>query len=124
MGHVSKGLIGKTIIACHILALAGSFATTPAAAATYDGAWQVQIQSSKANCGGGTSLSLAIVDGQVASGSAMVTASGRVAPAGTINVSLSSGMKHAVGSGRLSDRSGSGTWRGSLCSGTWVAQRV
>ena len=47
----------------------------------------------------------------------MVTASGRVAEAGIINVALRSGLKRAVGSGRLSGTTGSGTWHGDLCSG-------
>jgi hypothetical protein len=53
----------------------------------------------------------------------VVTASGRVADAGNINVTLASGVKRAVGTGRLSGTSGSGTWRAALCSGTWTAQR-
>ena len=61
---------------------------------------------------------------QYTQSNAMVTASGRVADAGTINVTLSSGMKRAVGYGRLTATSGSGTWRGGLCSGTWTAQRI
>jgi len=28
----------------------------------------------------------------------------------------------AVGHGRLTATSGSGTWRGAMCSGTWTAQ--
>jgi len=36
---------------------------------------------------------------------------------------VASGMKRAVGTGRLSGTSGSGTWRAALCSGTWTAQR-
>jgi hypothetical protein len=54
----------------------------------------------------------------------MVAASGRVAAAGAINVTLTSGMKRAVGFGRLNGSSGSGTWRAALCSGTWTAQRI
>jgi hypothetical protein len=54
----------------------------------------------------------------------MMTASGRVADAGSIHVTLTSGMKRAVGSGHLTTTSGSGTWRGPLCSGTWTAQRI
>jgi hypothetical protein len=61
---------------------------------------------------------------QVASGNAMVTASGRVADAGAISVTLISGMKRAVGSGHLTATSGSGTRRGALCSGTWTAHRI
>jgi len=54
----------------------------------------------------------------------MVAASGRVADAGNISVTLTSGIKRATGFGHLSGTSGSGTWRGALCSGTWVAQRI
>ena len=68
-------------------------------------------------------MSIEINNGQVASNSAAVTASGRVADAGNINVTLANGMKRAVGTGRLSGTSGSGTWRAALCSGTWTAQR-
>jgi hypothetical protein len=54
----------------------------------------------------------------------MVTASGRVADAGVISVTLASGLKRAVGYGRLSGTSVSGTWRAAVCSGTWTAQRI
>jgi hypothetical protein len=119
MGHSSK-----TTIATRILFAVAMSATTPAAAATFDGEWNVQIASSNVACPSGTSVSIGINNGQVASNHAMVIASGRVADAGTINVTLSSGMKRAVGSGRLTTTSGSGTWRGALCSGTWTAQRI
>jgi hypothetical protein len=97
---------------------------TPAAAATFDGEWNVQIDSSNAACNSGTSVSIGINNGQVASTSAMVTATGRVAEAGIISVTLASGLKRAVGYGRLSATSGSGTWRAAVCSGTWTAQRI
>ena len=114
----------KTIIATRILFLAAMAFATPAAAATFDGAWNVQIASSNAACPSGTSVSIGINNGQVASNNAMVTASGRVAEAGSINVILTSGIKRATGSGHLSATSGSGTWRGAICSGTWTAQRI
>ncbi len=116
--------IRKMLIASRILLIAGMSVATPAAAATFDGAWNVQIASSNVACPNGTSVSIGINHGQVASNNAMVTASGRVANAGTISVTLSSGMKRAVGSGHLTATSGSGTWRGALCSGTWTAQRM
>ena len=90
---------------------------TPSAAATFDGDWNVQITSSNAACTSGASVSIEINNGQVASNSAAVTASGRVADAGAISVTLASGMKRAVGSGRLSGTSGSGTWRAALVLG-------
>jgi len=113
-----------TVIATRILLLLGMSAATPAAAATFDGAWNVQIASSKVACPSGTSVSIGINNGQVASNNAMVTASGRVADAGTISVPLTSGIKRAIGFGHLTSTSGSGTWRGAMCSGTWTAQRI
>jgi hypothetical protein len=97
---------------------------TPSVAATFDGDCNVQITSSNAACVSGASVSIGISNGQVASNSAAVTASGRVAEAGAIRVTLASGMKRAVGSGVLTGTSGSGTWRAALCSGTWTAQRI
>jgi hypothetical protein len=114
----------KTIIATRILLLAGAPVTTPAAAASFDGAWNVQIASTSSTCGDGASVSIGINNGQIASNDGMMTASGHVAEAGSIRVTLISGIKRAVGSGRLTGMSGSGTWRGALCSGTWTARRI
>jgi hypothetical protein len=114
----------KPVIATRLLLLVATSIATPATAATFDGAWNVQIASSNSACPGGNSVSIGINNGQVASNNAMVTASGRVAEAGSIYVTLTSGFKRAVGSGHLSATSGSGTWRGAMCSGTWTAQRI
>src|SRR6202011_6043518 len=97
-----------------VLMVAGISVATPAAAATYDGAWNVQIASQNAACPSGTSVSIGINNGQVASNNAMVTASGRVAEAGIISVTLISGIKRAAGWGHLTATSGSGNWRGAL----------
>jgi hypothetical protein len=105
------------------LLLAGVLLATPAMANTFDGEWSVQIASSNSSCTNGASVAIGISNGQVASNTASVAASGRVAEAGSISVTLSSGIKRAVGNGRLSGSSGSGTWRAALCSGTWTAQR-
>jgi len=113
----------KSLIAASLFAAALGFAA-PSVAATFDGDWNVQITSSNAACPSGASVSIEINNGQVASNSAAVTASGRVADAGNINVTLANGVKRAVGTGRLSGTSGSGTWRAALCSGTWTAQRI
>ena len=99
-------------------------ATTAAASAPFDGQWSVQIASSNSACTNGASVSIGISNGQVASNTTSVSASGRVADAGIISVTLSSGIKRAVGFGHLSATSGSGSWRGPLCSGTWTAQRI
>jgi hypothetical protein len=114
----------KTMIATRILLLVGALAATPAAAATFDGAWNVQIASQNRACGDGVTVSIGINNGQVASSDGVMAATGRVADSGSINVTLISGLKRAVGSGHLTATSGSGTWRGPLCSGTWTAQHI
>jgi hypothetical protein len=119
MSHFSK-----TKIVTRILMLAGAAIATPAAAAGFDGQWSVQIASNHAACPNGASVSIGINNGKVESNDAMMSASGRVADAGSINVTLTSGMKRAIGSGHLSATSGSGTWHGAMCSGTWTAQRI
>ena len=119
MGHFRRA-----IIASSIFLFVGMSIATPAAAATFDGAWNVQIASSNAACPNGASVSIGISNGQVASSNGSFTATGHVAEAGTISVTLISGMKRAVGFGRLFGTSGSGTWRGAMCSGTWTAQRI
>ncbi len=98
--------------------------TSASASTSFDGAWNVRIASSSEACGNGSTVAIGISNGEVASSSAAVSASGRVAEAGNISVTLGSGVKHAMGFGRLSATSGSGTWRGTMCSGTWTAQRM
>jgi uncharacterized lipoprotein YajG len=115
--------IRKSLISGFAL-LATILTAAPATAAKFDGEWNVQIVSSNAACTNGASVSIGISDGRVASSNAAVTASGRVADAGAINVTLTSGLKRAVGFGRLNGSSGSGTWRAALCSGTWTAQKI
>ena len=91
----------KTVFATRIFVFVGMLAATPAAAATFDGAWNVQIASQNRACGDGTTVSIGIVDGRVASNDAIMSASGRVADSGSIQVTLTSGMKTAVGMGHL-----------------------
>jgi hypothetical protein len=107
-----------------IVAIAFPLMQAGAATSTFDGAWNVRITSSSEACGNGAIVSIGINNGQIASSSAAVTASGRVAEAGSINVTLSTGIKRAIGFGRLSGTSGSGTWRGAMCTGTWTAERM
>jgi len=122
MSAFRKTSLASLLVAC--LAIADLAVAAPAAAsASFDGQWSVQIASSSTACTNGASVSIGINNGQVASNTASVSASGRVAEAGVINVTLSSGIKRAVGYGRLSGTSGSGTWRAAACSGTWTAQR-
>jgi len=120
----AMGQFRKAMIASGLLLLAGGLSLQPAAASSFDGQWSVRIASSNSACGDGATVSIGISDGQIASTNAAVSASGRVADAGQISVTLSSGIKRAMGFGRLDGTSGSGTWRGPMCSGTWTAQRM
>lgn len=107
-----------------LLAIALPVVPARAATTSFDGAWNVRIASSSEACGDGATVSIGISNGQVASNGTSVSASGRVADAGNINVTLSSGIKRAVGFGRLTGTSGSGTWKGAMCSGTWTAEKM
>ena len=118
MNAFRKALFATAVV------VAVPFAQANAATSSFDGAWNVRIASSSQACGNGATVSIGINNGQVASNNAVVSASGRVADAGAISVTLTSGMKRAVGSGRLAGTSGSGTWRAAMCSGTWTAQKI
>ena len=119
MKYFSKTFVAATIA----FALASPLAAPPATASTsFDGTWSVRIASSSSECGNGQTVSIGISNGQVTS--SMVSASGRVADAGNISVILASGIKKATGFGHLSGSSGSGTWRGMLCSGRWTAEKL
>ena len=107
-----------------IVAIVVPLTQANAAGSTFDGAWSVRISSSSETCGNGATVAIGISNGQIASSNAAVSASGRVADAGSISVTLSTGIKRATGFGRLSGSSGSGTWRGAMCTGTWTAERM
>jgi hypothetical protein len=121
-GHAMNNL-RKAVIATRIALFCVLPFATPAAAASFDGSWNVRIASSSSECGNGATVSIGISKGQV-SGDGLLRASGRVADAGSITVTLASGIKRATGFGHLSGTSGTGTWRGALCSGTWTATRI
>ena len=111
----------------HAILIAGALVAlaTPAAATAFDGTWNVRITANKGLCeGGGTSYPIQISNGGVGSPDGSGNVSGRVADGGAISVVVGRGYQRATGSGRLSATAGSGTWRGSLCSGTWTAQRI
>lgn len=115
------------VVKSHVIA--GAFAVSAIvaagpAAASFDGTWTVSIITTKGVCDQGMALPIQINAGRVVSGHSQVSVSGRVADSGGITVSVIQGLKRAFGSGKLAETSGSGTWRGGPCSGTWTAQRI
>ena len=67
MGHFRK-----STLAIRVLLFAAMASATPAAAASFDGEWSVQIASSSTACTNGAAVSLGISNGQIASNSAAV----------------------------------------------------
>jgi hypothetical protein len=114
----------KTGLAVRFVFLGVALASTPAAAGSFDGNWNVSIATRSGSCESGASLPIRISDGRIESGASAVSVSGRVADSGGIVVAVSTGYKSATGSGRLAATAGSGTWHGGPCSGTWTAQRL
>ena len=94
------------------------------ASASFDGNWTVSIITTRGVCEAGMALPIQISDGRVASGASEVGVTGRVAQSGGITVTVVQGIKRAFGIGKLAEASGSGTWRGGPCSGTWTATRI
>jgi hypothetical protein len=116
--------VRSRVIAGAFITLTVIGASVAPASATFDGAWTVSIVTTRGVCDGGMALPIQISDGRVASGHSEVGVTGRVAQGGGITVAVIQGIKRAFASGRLADATGSGTWRGGPCSGTWTAQRI
>jgi hypothetical protein len=113
--RVSAGLVAGALV---------TSAGIAPVAASFDGAWTVSIITTKGECDQGMALPIKISSGRVASTVSEVGVVGRVAEHGGITVTVIQGIKRAFGIGKLADASGSGTWRGGPCSGTWTASKI
>jgi hypothetical protein len=109
---------------------ASSYASVARARASsaFDGAWSVLIQTRAGDCEPSFRYGLQIQNGEVLNaGGEQVALEGHVAPNGVVRVSVAAGGQEAQGTGRLSQASGGGTWRGQgsrgACAGTWMAER-
>jgi hypothetical protein len=105
-----------------------SLAPTGASAVTggFDGAWNVQITTTRGTCSSGVGFGVEVRGGVVHAASG-VNVQGSVAANGATRVSIAAGNQSASGSGRLSGNTGAGTWKGvgqqGVCSGSWTASR-
>jgi hypothetical protein len=103
-----------------------AYAAAPAAQATgnYDGNWSVVIVTEKGTCDRSYRYPVRITNGSVGyAGQASFNVSGKVAPNGKVQVTVSRGEQRANGQGTLSATDGGGRWTGGDCSGTWQAER-
>jgi hypothetical protein len=110
------------------LAVAMSSAGPSAHAASFDGPWSVLVVTRSGTCDQAYRYGVTIVGGVVYyAGGGPVSLTGRVSPSGNVTVRVSSGPQYALGSGRLSRSTGSGSWRGQGpnggCAGVWSATR-
>jgi len=117
----------RTLIAATPVIVALAAPAPAAAQAAFNGTWSVLIITNSGSCDRAYRYPVRIANGRVAyGGQADFSVNGRVAPNGTVNVTVSRGSQRASGSGRLAGNSGSGTWRGygsPGCSGTWTADK-
>jgi hypothetical protein len=115
-------------VAAATLALAAALpALRPAEAVPgYDGVWSVVILTKTGICGTSYRYPIRITNGTVGNaGNTGVNISGKVGKNGALTVNVSSGDKTATGTGRLSGKTGTGSWTGGngACAGVWQAER-
>ena len=111
-----------------VFAVAMSCAGPSAHAASFDGPWSVLVVTRSGACDQAYRYGVTIVGGVVYyAGGGPVSLTGRVSPSGNVTVRVSSGPQYALGSGRISRSTGSGSWRGQgpngSCAGVWSATR-
>jgi hypothetical protein len=110
-------------VALSALALT-AFASQSEAVGNFDGKWSVVIMTTKGDCDRAYRYPIAINGTSlINAGDTSFDISGKVQGNGSVTVRVSYGDKSALGSGRLSATSGTGSWSGGSCSGTWTAER-
>ena len=121
---IARKLAAFVILGATSLCWSGAQARSP-----YDGSWNVAVYGQAGACQGGFyQLSVQIVNGNILYVGGDASVSGRVGSGGAVAVRILTGDSNAVGSGRLSRNSGSGTYRAQSssgeCAGTWTGQRT
>ena len=125
---IGGGQVSRRFLSFGVLLAVLAWQCAPAwARSPFDGRWLVVIRSASAHCAPG-GYAVSIRNGVVSyPGFGPVSIRGRVDRQGRIAVHLNSGDAWAQAAGRLSARSGAGTWRGRLrqraCTGRWRAMR-
>ncbi len=116
--------------AAAICILTALVSANPVVAATarsnYDGAWSLNFVTQRGSCDPAYNFDVNISNG-IVSHPNLVRFTGKVTAGGLVRAAVTVQDKHAVGSGRLTGRSGRGTWTGqeggARCSGYWTAQK-
>src|SRR5690348_1903123 len=123
MNHITQTRSAMRTLTLATLVGASAYAAMPAQAKTnFDGNWSVVIITEKGTCDRSYRYPVRISDGLVGyAGEASFNVSGRVGANGRVTVTVSRGDRRASGSGQLSGTTGTGSWTGGECSGTWQA---
>jgi hypothetical protein len=116
----------KTLAAVGLMAAA--LVPQPTHAADFDGRWSVLVVTNRGPCDRSYHYLVRIVAGRLHYESrTAVEIEGRVEPNGEVSLDLRLGNRTAIVSGRLTERTGVGIWRGvgsgAICAGYWQAER-
>jgi hypothetical protein len=116
------------VLACVTMAPFAATSARAAAPSAFNGTWSVLIVTDKGSCDRAYRYPVRVANGRVSyAGQADFDVAGHVSSNGAVNVTVSKGSQRARGSGRLSNTSGYGTWRGgsgeNSCSGSWTAEK-
>ena len=108
--------------------LAVSAAGSVEARTPFDGSWSVLVITQAGDCDRAYRYEVRIENGAMRhGGQESIELTGRVHPDGRVQVTVGRGDQSASGTGRMSQTSGAGTWRGrsgqKQCSGRWEAER-
>jgi hypothetical protein len=126
-------MIGNRICAFAVLAALAIFAfAAPVSAASYDGSWNMILQTTNGHCGK-IKVGLAIQAGKIKSTSGKfvfhpIHIVGQIAGGGQTKMNGVAGPRQAVGTGHFNRVKGVGKWNGTgpsgVCSGIWTAVRA
>ena len=106
------------------LAFVGGAAAEPQK--SFNGTWSVRLMTEAGSCNASYNTTISIQDGQVRAQSGGASVSGGIGRDGSVALGIQQSIARGDASGRLAERSGSGTWRVSMlgCTGRWTAQRL
>jgi hypothetical protein len=123
---IFTGIRSAVLTGALLLAVVSSMQQPADAVPSYDGVWSVVITTRSGICDGSYRYPIRISKGNVQNaGNAAVQITGKVGKNGSVIVNLTAGDKTATGTGRLSGKTGSGSWSGGngACTGEWQAER-
>jgi hypothetical protein len=108
------------------IALTAAPLTASAKSASFDGTWNVRLVTHAGTCDSSYSQTVAIENGRVRPLAGATSISGGVGTDGSVALTISKSIATADAQGRLTSKSGSGSWNLAMlgCTGRWTASRA